>query len=173
MTPIEYSVLDNSQLLNAAIALPNTGILKVDPIYSYCYLKVHDDFIHTLFPMIGEENIQMPDYFSERTSFLGAHISLVYPNESKSKEIKSDIMNDKIDHAHSFQVVSLIKAKVYSKIMVGLVVDAPSLEQIRKKYGLSSELNYNGVIVPFHITLAWGNDIMVLNLGIKSDLKSS
>lgn len=186
MQSLKLTVLDNPYLLECANLLPKVGVLKWDLLLPYCYLKIHDDFIHKLFPILFEDEnktntgtntktkaiqgnnslqrketigiLQKPDYFStlSNRSVTGAHISLSYPTEDRSQDIKSDLINGRIEKNHSFEVENLIKAELPTKTLFGLVVKAASLEKIRAQYGLGVMLNYNGLLVPFHITIAFG-----------------
>ncbi|HJD63274.1 MAG TPA: hypothetical protein LFW14_07015 [Rickettsia endosymbiont of Degeeriella rufa] len=66
-----FQKLDNPELIKVAKTLKK----------NYAYLKISDDFIHKLYPLIAEhENLQKPGYFSEQCN-IGAHITITYPNE--------------------------------------------------------------------------------------------
>jgi len=59
-----------------------------------------------------------------------------------------------INQAFSFELLDLVDIKVFSKRIIALTVTSTKLECLRIKYGLSKKLNYHGLLVPFHITLA-------------------
>ncbi|HJD61615.1 MAG TPA: hypothetical protein LFV90_05685 [Rickettsia endosymbiont of Columbicola hoogstraali] len=89
-----FQKLDNPELIKVAKTLKNEGKVLQDK--NYAYLKISDDFIHKLYPLIAEhENLQKPDYFSEQCN-IGAHITITYPNEEvviKEFELKSIVVN--------------------------------------------------------------------------------
>lgn len=123
--------------------LPLEGqlIMKSD---GFAYLKVDDEYIHTLFPMLGleEEGFKKPPYFRSNEA-PGAHISVFYVNEH--------IFPEEIGQTFSFELkqMALVKPAQNTSYAV-LQVDAPELETLRKKYGLSPKLFGHD----FHISIA-------------------
>lgn len=123
--------------------LPMEGqlIVKSD---GFCYLKVDDDFIHTLFPMLGltEDGFKEPPYF--RTSEApGAHVSVFYVNEN--------IVPEEVGQYFNFilkQIVIVKPSKTTSYAV--LQIESPELEKLREKYGLSPKLFGHD----YHISLA-------------------
>jgi hypothetical protein len=156
--PIEYSVesIEDPILLNDLINLcPRQGSLCVSLESTYCYLKIDDRFILESFPRIKEkikEEIELPTYFS--TLSIGAHISIIYPEEIKTEGMKDNLKNENQDSLLAFDISQLIKISVFNKTYYVLSVISPSLEAVRKKHSLPSSLNFKGLLVPFHITLA-------------------
>lgn len=85
-----YKEISNPTLLKyAKKKLPLQGTLKQDNTGSYYYLKIHDDFIFKLFPLIKEPGLSIPDYFLPRYD-IGAHISVIYPEEMLLEKINID-----------------------------------------------------------------------------------
>lgn len=150
---MDYLTQDNFKLLSQSQKLPAHGVYQFDANSSYCYLKIDDDYIYKLFPLLQEKNLQIPNYFSEKNN-TGAHITIVYPNEFGSHCIKQDIQDKKISGQAIFTVTGLIKATVANKTFFALTISSCDLEQIRKEYDLPSLLHYKGIHVPFHITIA-------------------
>ncbi len=143
------SKIENPVLLEYAKKLPNQGVLKRDNTNTYCYLKIQDNFILDLFPLIKEPCLSIPNYFPPKCD-IGAHISIMYPDETSSKNINVD----ELKQSFSFEVTGFFNLSVFDKTFFALTVSSPSLEQLRLKYGLSTKLNYHGLLVPFHITIA-------------------
>lgn len=152
-----YSKVENPSLVEyAQNKLPNHGYLKWDKNESYIYLKVDDTFIYDIFPLLTESNIIIPNYFSANNS-IGAHISFLYPNEPNAGKITQEINSQKVKRVFSFAVLECIRVTVFDKIFFALVVSAPELEAFRLQLGLGMPLNYQGLLVPFHITIAVGD----------------
>jgi hypothetical protein len=123
--------------------LPTKGQLIVAPD-GFGYIKVDDNYIHTLFPMLGLEKygFKEPPYFRKRGS-PGAHISVFYADEHiKPKEV-GKIFNFELK---KIVFVNTSKDTTYAV----LIVEAPELEKLREKYGLEPKLHGH----EFHISLA-------------------
>ncbi len=149
-----YHAINNSSLLQYAnTQLPHQGILKYDELEQYCYLKIHDDFICKLFHFLDQDNINMPNYFNAKNR-VGAHISVIYPNEVEISKLADNNKLTEVDQCFNFTTTDLIKVNTFEKAFIALVVSSPSLQQLRIKYGLKTKLNYRGLLVPFHITIA-------------------
>jgi hypothetical protein len=123
--------------------LPQEGYLiaKSD---GYCYVKVSDEYIHTLFPMLDleEEGYRKPPYFRSEEA-TGAHISVIYENEN--------VIPDELGQIFQFELNQIVIVKVSrEKTYAILQVTAPELEKLRCKYGLKPKLQGH----EFHITLA-------------------
>jgi hypothetical protein len=123
--------------------LPKEGqlIVKSD---GFGYLKVDDDYIHTLFPMleVEGEGFKKPPYF--RTDEApGAHISVFYVNEN--------IVPEEVGQYFHFELkqIVIVKASKNTSYAV-LQVESPELEKLREKYGLSPKLFGH----EYHISLA-------------------
>ncbi len=139
---LTISAIPNPELIDAAKSLPNQGILKISE-ERLVYLDIDDNYIHHLFPFIEYPCVTKPDYFS---TGIGAHISVIYPNECNYALIERDVM-------FRFEVHHLFMAKTVDAIYFALTVKAPELLQIRRKNNLSNKLNLNGYNVDMHITI--------------------
>ncbi len=110
------------------------------------YLKVDDDYIHTLFPLLGlkEEGFKKPPYFCTQEA-IGAHISVIRADENK------DIPLDEVGQYFRFELKQIVivkpaKDKSYAVIQVAV----PELEKLRQKYGLGPKPHGH----EYHISLA-------------------
>ncbi|WBV65335.1 hypothetical protein PGH44_12590 [Legionella pneumophila] len=74
-----HSALNNPALLNKAMQLKSIGKVALSQ-NQLTYLKIHDEWIHELFPLLQNEQIRKPDYFGNES--IGAHISIIYPEEN-------------------------------------------------------------------------------------------
>jgi len=110
----------------------------------FVYVKVDDEYIHTLFPMLGlnEEGFKKPPYFRSSEAS-GAHISVFYEDEN--------IMPEEIGSTFTFKLkrIVIVQASKYVQYAI-LEVESPELEKLRKKYGLSPKLHGH----EYHISLA-------------------
>ena len=126
--------------------LPLRGTLQSDG--KFVYVKIEDDYVHALTPLIQEKDFHEPPYFG-KPGLVGAHITVINLYELRKLKMQAfaesgetieftlkacDIMHP--PHWHKGSEVYVIQ------------VDAPRLQEIRKRYGLA-ELKY-----PFHITVA-------------------
>ena len=119
------------------------GILKDSS--GFIYVDIDDAYIHELIPFIQKAGFVEPPYFGSE-ELVGAHITVVYPDEVKKYEIgvmeecgKTIYFTPK-----ACQIVNPPKWKDQIYLMV---VEAPELDRIRKKYGLPKR-EY-----AFHITI--------------------
>lgn len=149
-----YQELKNDVLLDyARNRLPLSGQLEYNEHEAYCYLKVHDDFIEKLFPLLGYKDAKVPEYFPPR-HVCGAHISLVYPEEDHAIEIKSYIIEKKLENkVFHFKIIKFVKVSMGRKIFFTLIISCPELEELRTLHGLSPTLTYQKFSVPLHITI--------------------
>ena len=123
--------------------LPQTGVLREEK-HGFIYLKVDDDYIIRLFPMLHPGGYSKPPYF-RRFDSPGAHISVFYVDERKQTGgIKE------IGQRYSFTITGLASVPPQSHEYIVLEVESPGLEELRKKYGLSPLLKEH----KFHITIA-------------------
>jgi hypothetical protein len=130
-------------LAYAKTHLPQEGCLAIKSD-GFGYLKVDDNYIHALFPMLGvkEEGYKEPPYFRSQEA-PGAHISVFYEDEN--------VIPEEVGQTFPFtlkQIVIVAPTKT-TKYAV-LQVDSPELEKLRQKYGLSPKLHGH----EFHISLA-------------------
>ena len=142
MTP-EILLLNYPQLIQSAKLLSAKGKLTIfDEITC---VQGSDSYIHQLFPLLEDGHIIKPDYFGEQS--IGAHITIIYPEEYKKIEEKD------LGGEHNFLIKELIAAKIKQKIYYALLVESASLLQIRKKYDLPDLLSFKGYQIGFHITI--------------------
>jgi len=123
--------------------LPKTGQLLVKSD-GFGYIKVDDNYIHALFPMLGleEEGFKEPPYFRSREA-PGAHISIFYENEH--------VLPEEIGQNFHFELKQIVIVKPTKDTSYAVLqVESPELEHLREKYGLTPKLHGN----EFHISLA-------------------
>lgn len=122
--------------------LPHYGVLKHEG--DFVYVDLDDDYIHKLVQLIPNEGFQEPPYFG-RADLVGAHISVIFPGECNVEEIQE--YGQKIPFTiKECQVVRPLQMLGVDEVYL-VVVDAPELAFIRKKYGLP-KYKYD-----FHITI--------------------
>lgn len=112
--------------------LPHTGILR--NTNGFVYLDIDNNFIYELVPFIQSAGFEMPPYF-EREGLVGAHISVIFPNEL------TDVKIEECGKEYSFQLVNCITVipeqfKEPIEFCL-LIVEAPELNKLREKYGLA------------------------------------
>jgi hypothetical protein len=123
--------------------LPLEGELLVNSD-GFGYIKVPDEYIHTLFPMLGvaEEGFNEPTYFRSSES-TGAHISVFYVDEN--------IWPDEVGQIFKFNLKSIEIVNPSKTVSFAvLVIKSSEIEGLRVKYGLSPKLHGH----EFHISLA-------------------
>lgn len=127
----------------ARINLPLEGTL-VTKENGFIYVKVDDEYIHTLFPMLRleAEGFKEPPYFRSAEA-TGAHISVIYEDEN--------VIPEEIGQKFSFELdqIVIVQASRTAQYAV-LQVTSPELEMLRQKYGLSPKLHGH----EFHISIA-------------------
>ena len=123
--------------------LPKTGQLVVKSD-GFGYLRVDNAYINTLFPILDakQDGFRKPPYF-RRPEAPGAHISVFYADEHIRPEEIGEYFNFELKR---IRIVQTSKDTSY----IILEVEAPELEALRRKYGLSPKLFGH----EFHITLA-------------------
>jgi hypothetical protein len=153
ITGISETAFHNPELIRIAqTEIPHSGVL-LQTENGYTYLKVSDDFIHRLHPLIKETSIVKPDYFSEGTA-TGAHISVVYQNE-----IERPVCTNDIGKRFKFSINDLWYLRLGAKRYIALSVSSPELSSLRVAYGLSTDLNFRGIRVNFHLTVGVGESV--------------
>lgn len=121
--------------------LPTCGVLR--DCKGFIYVDVDDDYIHKLITFLEEDGYIEPPYFGPGR--VGAHITVASPKETQNIEIEECGEEITFTPTHCNMV--------HPPIMVGvdlvffIVVEAPQLHEIRKKYHLP-EMPYE-----FHITV--------------------
>lgn len=123
--------------------LPLEGrlVMKSD---GFVYIKVDDQYIHTLFPMLQleEKGFKEPPYFRSDDA-PGAHISVFY--------IVEHIMPEELGQTFHFELKQITLVNPSHNISYAVLqVESPELQQLRVKYGLSPNLQG----YEFHISLA-------------------
>lgn len=123
--------------------LPHEGVLKEEK-GGFVYLKVDDDYIQQLYPLLQNPRYVMPPYF-RRPDSPGAHISVFYVDERKQTgKIKE------IGETFTFSIIGLAAVPPRYREYIVLKVYSPELEALRFRYGLSPLLKGH----EFHITIA-------------------
>ncbi len=135
--------LRNNKVLNLAKTLHPKGTLHQQG--DYCYLKIDDHYIHEIYPLLSSYgNVKKPDYFNSPHG-VGAHISVIYPEENVALFTDNTV--------HGFSVIQLVKANYQRNTYYVLIVDAPSLEDVRKQYKLDPRPWFQNQRIVFHITV--------------------
>lgn len=146
MKNIAITPLNLPELVNRAAFLPATGkLLRLEN--NLVYLAVNDQFINQLFPLIQNPAVKKPDYFGKGST--GAHISVIYPEEN------TVIDPEDLNREHGFSLNEMVIAELGQKKYYVLLVNAPSLLKLRKKYHLPELLCFKGYGITFHITIGY------------------
>jgi hypothetical protein len=136
-------VLNETAILKAAEKLPHKGILKQGND-GYLFLKVTDDYVYKLFPMLQLNGFRKPSSF-RWGSKTRAHISVMYKDDGQRlSPIKE------LGYNYAFYPKRVVRVRKSKKEYIILEVDSPQLGNLRKKYGLPSKLQNH----EFHITIA-------------------
>ncbi|MGQ3889025.1 hypothetical protein ACQUW5_08340 [Legionella sp. CNM-1927-20] len=143
-TPI-ITPLKLPNLIKAAAKLPLQGTLAIST-NKLIYLSIDDDYIYRLYPLLNLPLITEPNYFNPEG--IGAHISVVYPEEYELLDIKE------LGCCYHFNIQQLVSAQFEHKTYYVLLVESPHLLQLRRQYKLSDYLNFKGYKISFHITIA-------------------
>ena len=122
--------------------LPQKGDLK-EGSDGYVYLKVDDNYINQLFPMLNEPEYIKPPFF-RRPDSPGAHISVFYVDERRRTGPIAEI-----GKTYNFKISTFSFVPPKTKEYAVLEVLSPELEQLRMKYNLSPLLKNH----EFHITI--------------------
>lgn len=131
-------------IINAASHLKQKGRLARSK-NNLVYLDIDDAYIHKLFPLLQDPQIKMPNYFGKESA--GAHITVMYPEENTNINARD------LQQEHDFFVKDIVAAEIAQKIYYVLLVDSPSLLQLRRKYGLPEPLSFKGYSIDLHITI--------------------
>jgi hypothetical protein len=143
----EPVLLDKEQLQQAISHLPKDGLLAQSPT-GLVYLKIDDAYIHRVFPLLKEPGIIKPDYFQGERA-IGAHISLVYPEEDNNLHN----WQAEIGEQYSFTAGSVFSMRINNKHYYALKVVCPPLIKLRTRYGLPQKLCFKRHWVDLHITI--------------------
>ncbi len=136
--------LSNPELIAAATQFATNGKLAISA-NNLVYLDIDDAYIHRLFPLLQNQQIKKPDYFSKGSA--GAHITVIYPEENKNINVKE------LGQEYSFAIKEMVAAEIGVKTYYVLLVKSPSLLQLRRKYKLPDALCFKGYAIDFHITI--------------------
>ena len=131
-------------LIENASKLAACGYLHISK-NNLLYLDIDDQYIHQLFPFLQIPAVNKPNYFG--ISKAGAHVSVIYPEENITIDAHD------LYAQHEFNIQGICSAELGLKKYYVLMVESPTLLQIRKKYGLSDLLPFKGYWIGFHITI--------------------
>lgn len=145
---IELSPLEVKGLDSIIENLPKMGEVKYNDDSGFAYLDVDDNYIHYIYPLLKNSLLIKPDYFSEKTNFIGAHISFIYPEEGVN------ITPSEENKLVTFEIEGLFLAELLNKKYYVLKINSPKLLELRYKYGLSTKLKLYNHLVDLHITIA-------------------
>ncbi len=130
-------------ILQEAERLPQEGILQ-QASDGFVYLKVSDDYVYKLFPLLEEKGFNIPNSFN-RDSPIRAHISVMYKDDG---ERLSPITQ--LGETFSFSPIHVVEVRNGSKEYIIIEVHAPALDILRSSYGLPPKIMHH----EFHITIA-------------------
>jgi hypothetical protein len=100
---------------------------------------------------LENERIKKPDYFGEKS--VGAHITIVYPEENINIHVHD------LQQEHTFFVKNIVATEIDQKAYYVLLIDSPSLLQLRRKYNLPDLLCFKGYSVRFHVTIGVKDEV--------------
>lgn len=125
--------------------LPQYGVLKDSN--GFVYLDLDDAYIRKLISYIEQYGFEEPPYFGT-PDLVGAHISVIYPEELVDQEAKKikELGNNISFTSLECQIVHPPKWGGIEEIYL-VVIEAKELSKIRESYGLPVQ-NF-----PFHITI--------------------
>lgn len=135
-----------AEILNyAKHQLPNCGILKNSE--DFVYVDITDEYIHQLVTFIQKDGFEEPPYFGDR-DLVGAHISVIYPDEIKKYGIREIQECEKLIY-FTPKECKIIHPPNWKEIdeVYFIVIEAPEIDRIRVNYGLPKR-DYG-----FHITI--------------------
>lgn len=147
ITPPQEEAKGRELIAYAEANLPQYGKLKVDA-NGYIYLDLPDDYIFELYTLLGRKEADPPPYFEKPMTY-GAHVSVVLATEKRpilhlpelEKEIPFTITGCYSAEPENWEEI----VRVWF-----LTINAPLLETIRTKLGLSPKIGDH----EFHITFA-------------------
>jgi len=158
LEPKDYADLMVAQAINLQIKKASNDLKEVELVGTlkqtndgFVYVKIDDDFIDGIFPLITDDNIKKPPYFDK--DGIGAHISAITSDEIEDKEIK-EIKEIGKEIPFTFKEVYSTNPQGWDEMSrVWFVsVDIPELVKIRKVYDLPETYEDKGH--DFHITVA-------------------
>lgn len=144
MENLQQKILDFVRL-----NLPKSGILRKNS-KGMVFLDITDRYIHDLFPLLDDQQLRPPPYFSFEQS-VGAHISIILASEARAHKLHDFTIQEE---AISFEVCQLVvcEPKSWQEVekVYFLQIKSEKFLQIRHMAGLSSYRQE----YPFHITIA-------------------
>jgi len=116
----------------------------------FVYLDLPNNLINGLFAIIDENNISKPPYNQKKYNSVGAHVSVMYEDEVKDKNLEIKEIGEEFNF--SLGELKSTKPEGWDEVdkVYFLQIDSPELQDLREKYGLSKKLNGH----EFHITVA-------------------
>src|SRR5262245_12403845 len=147
---VDYQVEAQQEVIALAKHFKPIGVLKQKD-NGYLYVEVSNDFIGQLLPLIQAQGRLVPPRHYTSKKGIGAHISVMYENERIDREIWNiaEIGQEFTFEVKELRTVKLTRDGKMRKLWL-LAVEAPALERLRERYGLSPRLKGHD----FHITLA-------------------
>ena len=145
--PLVFTAMRIPGLSEILISLPTEGNVK-QTFNNFLYLDIDDRYIHEIFSLLKQSKLQKPDYFSIETNVIGAHISIIYPDELI--EVKTNFIGKRYD----FTIDGLFFTEIFNTRYFALKVQAPGLLAIRQQYALPEKLKIYDYYIDFHITVA-------------------
>ena len=142
--------LEAPDLIASISKLPSKGILKTN-LHNLTYLNIDDAYIHQSFPFLTDKQANKPDYFSDNKNFIGAHISVIYPEEQTLCD------RSYLSREYDFSIEGLFSTFIDEKKYYALKVIAPQLTAIRQAADLPAKPCYKNYLVDLHITI--GNSL--------------
>ncbi len=130
--------------------LVHSGVLKSNG--EWVYVDLDDSYIYDLIAFIESSGFETPPYFGDEGR-VGAHISVVFPDELNGQEIEEcgEIIAFLPKECQVVRYLKTVKERPAGFERVENIclisVEAPRLDEIRGKYGLSPK-RYE-----FHITI--------------------
>jgi hypothetical protein len=145
----DYQIEFQPKVFEQAVKIEHKGVLKQKE-NGYLYLEVPNTFISEILPLIDAPGTIVPPRHYSSKKGIGAHISVMYENEQIENEIWEI---EELGNEYTFAVLELRTVKLNQNNKMRklwlLAVDAPALEQLRERYGLSPKLKGHD----FHITI--------------------
>lgn len=143
--PINFSEVDD-----VLTALPLLGcVQKIEP--DYLFLKVDDNYIHRIQSLLSKHlggKIQKPNYFSTKKNHVGAHVSIIYPEETRHSDFSHSIGEEV-----TFSVENVFSIDIERKRYYALRIHSEKLLAIREQSQLPNPLCFKQIPIGFHITV--------------------
>ncbi len=134
-----YAALDNAScpkiLSYAQNQLSHRGVLQT--CESFVYVNIDDEYIHKLIKFIKKEGFEEPPYFGD-SNLVGAHITAIYPDEVKKYGITKVPECGRVIDFTPKECQVVVKPPTWQEVdaLYLVVVEAPELDAIRRKYEL-------------------------------------